>query len=87
MTSEAQSAIEKLRERIELAEEVRIRLLSQRLPVKDAQVILAHIDKQTTEIERLRGALKWFAPHVDWMPHPYCVEGRNIIEASLGDTK
>lgn len=36
---------------------------------------------------RLREALELCAKHVDWMPHPHCVEVGAAIRAALGDTK
>ena len=45
------------------------------------------IEALSAENERLREALALCAKHVDWMPHPHCVEVETAIRAALGETK
>lgn len=45
------------------------------------------IEALIAESERLREALTLCAKHVDWMPHPHCVEVETAIRAALGETK
>ena len=49
--------------------------------------IADRIETLSAENERLREALMLCAKHVDWMPHPHCVEVETAIRAALGDTK
>ena len=57
-------------------------------PTIDALEIAAHrIEALSAENERLRGALALCAKHVDWMPHPHCVDVEAAIRAALGETK
>lgn len=41
----------------------------------------------SAENERMNKALMLCAKHVDWMPHPHCVEVEAAIRAALGETE
>ena len=50
---------------------------------KRAMKYLLLSDKQAMRIAKLEAALTLCANHVDWIPHPHCVEVEAAIRAAL----
>ena len=56
-------------------------------PLLDLHGALKEVERLSAENERLRETLMLCAKHVDWMPHPHCVEVEAAIRAALGETE
>ena len=82
----SEQATAPLAERIETLMEENERLIQQMI-INNERIdqYADRIEALSAENERLREALALCAKHVDWMPHPHCVEVDSVIRAALGE--